>query len=108
MSFKKVTAIFRCDSCEKVEQELQEIGVHGFSISKVKGYGEYADLYSKDWLVTHARIEIFTEESKTDKIVETIMEAAHIGMEGDGIIAVLPVEKLYRIRTRSEVTAGEI
>lgn len=108
MSFKKVTAIFRCDSCEKVEQELQEIGVHGFSISKVKGYGEYVDLYSKDWLVTHARIEIFTEESKTDKIVETIMEAAHIGMEGDGIIAVLPVEKLYRIRTRSEVTAGEI
>jgi len=108
MNYKKVIAIFRCDSCEKVERELQEIGVHGFSISKVKGYGEYANLYSNDWLVTHARIEIFTEESKTDKIVETIMEAAHVGMEGDGIIAVLPVEKLYRIRTRKEVKPGEI
>ena len=108
MNFRKVTAIFRCDSCEKVEQRLQEIGVHGFSISKVKGYGEYADLYSNDWLVTHARIEIFTEESKVEEIAETIIEAAHIGVEGDGIIAVLPVEKLYRIRTRSEVKPGEI
>lgn len=108
MNFRKVTAIFRCDSCEKVEQRLQEIGVHGFSISKVKGYGEYADLYSNDWLVTHARIEIFTEESKVKEIAETIMEAAHVGVEGDGIIAVLPVEKLYRIRTRSQVKSGEI
>jgi nitrogen regulatory protein P-II 1 len=108
MIFKKVIAIFRCDSCDKVEQELQEIGVHGFSISKVKGCGEYANLYSNDWLVTHARIEIFIEEAKVDKTVETIMDAAHIGMEGDGIIAVLPVEKLYRIRTRNEVKPGEI
>jgi len=108
MVFKKVTAIFRCDSCDKVERELQEIGVHGFSISKVKGYGEYANLYSNDWLVTHARIEIFIEESKVAKVVETIMEAAHVGVEGDGIIAVLPVEELYRIRTRSEVEPGEI
>ncbi len=108
MSFRKVTAIFRCDSCEKVEQRLQEIGVHGFSISKVKGYGEYANLYSNDWLVTHARIEIFTEEANVEEIAETIMEAAHVGVEGDGIIAVLPVEKLYRIRTRSEVKPGEV
>lgn len=108
MNLKKVTAIFRCDSCEKVEQRLQEIGVHGFSISKVKGYGEYADLYSNDWLVTHARIEIFTEESKAEEIVETIMEAAHVGMEGDGIIAVLPVERLYRIRTRSELKPDDV
>lgn len=108
MNFSKVIAIFRCDSCDLVEQKLQEIGVHGFSISKVKGYGEYANLYSNDWLVTHARIEIFTEASQAEKIVETIMDAAHVGMEGDGIVAVQPVEKLYRIRTRSEVKPGEI
>jgi nitrogen regulatory protein P-II 1 len=107
MSFKKVTAIFRVDHCEKVEQELQELGVHGFSMSKVKGYGEYADLYSHDWLVTHARIEIFTEASKVDDIVETIMEAAHVGIEGDGIVAVLPVEQLYRIRTRKKYQLGD-
>ena len=42
-----------------------------------------------------------------DEIVKTIMEASHVGLEGDGIIAVLPVEKLYRIRTRSEVMTSE-
>ncbi len=108
MNFKKVTAIFRSDSCKKVEQRLQEIGVHGFSITKVKGYGEYADHYSDDWLVTHARIEIFTEASMVEEITETIMEAAHVGLEGDGIIAVIPVDMLYRIRTRSEVKPGEV
>jgi nitrogen regulatory protein P-II 1 len=108
MNYQKVIAIFRCESAKKVECGLQEIDVHGFSISKVKGYGEYADLYSDDWLVTHARIEIFTEESKVMEIVETIMNAAHVGIEGDGIVAVSPVEKLFRIRTRAEARHGEI
>lgn len=107
MSFKKITAIFRVDHCEKVERRLQETGVHGFSISKVKGYGEYADHYSDDWLVTHARIEIFTEATMVEDIVGTIMEAAHVGTEGDGVIAVLPVDELYRIRTRSKIKSGE-
>ncbi|HEC18357.1 MAG TPA: P-II family nitrogen regulator [Gammaproteobacteria bacterium] len=107
MSYRKVTAIFRCDSCAKVERRLQEIGVQGFSISKVKGYGEYADLYSDSWLVTHARLEIFTEDTMVDEIVETIMDAAHVGVEGDGIIAVSPVQELYRIRTRDKFKPGE-
>ncbi|MCF6258397.1 MAG: P-II family nitrogen regulator [Gammaproteobacteria bacterium] len=107
MNFRKVTAIIRCESCKKVEKKLQKLGVHGFSISKVKGYGEYADLYSNDWLVSHARIEIFTEISKAEEIAEAIMEAAHVGLEGDGIIAVLPVEQLYRIRTQSKFKPHE-
>jgi len=102
MNYKKITAIFRCDACQKVERELQKMGVQGFSMMKVKGYGEYADLYNSDWMVSHARIEIFTDEDKVEHVVNTIMDAAHIGLAGDGIIAVLPVEKLYRIRTRSE------
>lgn len=103
MKYRKITAIFRCDACEKVEQRLQDLGVQGFSLSHVKGYGEYADLYSSDWLTSHARLEIFTEAEKVDTIVEAVMEAAHVGLDGDGIVAVLPVERLYRIRTRREI-----
>ncbi len=106
-NFRKVTAIIRCESCEKVAQTLQTLGVHGFSISKVKGYGEYADLYSNDWMVNHARIEIFTEASKAEEIADAIMKAAHVGLEGDGIVAVLPVEQLYRIRTQSKFKPHE-
>ena len=107
MKYRKITAIFRCDTCEKVEHRLQEMGVQGFSLSHVKGYGEYADLYSSDWMTSHARLEIFTEVEKVDEIVEAVMDAAHVGLAGDGIVAVLPVEKLYRIRTRKEITPDE-
>ncbi len=108
MDYRKVTAIIRREVLEKVERKLQEIGVQGISVTKVKGYGEYTDFYSRDWMVSHARVEIFTSEAEAEAIAQAIMEAAHVGQEGDGIIAVLPVEKLYRIRTRSEVIAGGI
>lgn len=108
MEYRKITAIIQCDVLEKVERKLQDSGVNGISVTKIKGYGEYTGFYSQDWLVTHARIEIFTHVSKVDEIVQAIMEAAHVGLAGDGIIAVLPVEKIYRIRTRSEAAVGEI
>jgi len=108
MNYRKVTAIIRREVLEKVEKKLQKSGVQGVSVTRVKGYGEYTDFYSKDWMVSHARIEIFTHQSKADVIAQAIMEAAHTGVEGDGIVAVLPVEKLYRIRTRSEAAIDDI
>ncbi len=102
MNYRKVNAIIRRDVLEKVEKRLQAIGVQGISVTNVKGYGEYADFYTRDGMVSHARIEIFTHQKNAEKIVQTIMDAAHVGMAGDGIVAVLPVEKIYRIRTRSE------
>lgn len=108
MKYRKVTAIIRRDRLEKVEHKLQQIGVQGISVSRVKGYGEYADFYARDWMTSYARIEIFTTAEKVDGIAEAIMDAAHVGLSGDGIVAVLPVEKLYRIRTKSEATTEQI
>jgi len=107
MRYRKVTAIFRIDLLEKVEQRLHQLGVHGLSVTKVKGYGEYADFYAKDWMTNHARIELFTDESDAEVTAQAIMDAASLGMEGDGIVAILPVEKLYRIRTKAGVDEGD-
>jgi nitrogen regulatory protein P-II 1 len=103
MALRKVIAIIRNESLEKVEARLADLSVKGISVTKVKGYGEYANFFKSDWMVTHSRLEIFTEETRADRIAEAIMEVAHTGMEGDGIVAVLPVLKLYRIRTKKEV-----
>ena len=108
MKYRKVTAIIRRDVLEKVERKLQQIGVQGISVTWVKGYGEYADFYARDWMTSYARIEIFTTAEKVDGIAEAIMDAAHVGLSGDGVVAVLPVEKLYRIRTKSEATTEHI
>lgn len=108
MELRKVTAIIRSDRLESVEEQLQNSGVKGLSVSQVKGYGEYADFFSHDWLVRHARIEIFAERAEAERIASVIIEAAHDGGEGDGLVAILPVEKIYRARTKEEVRHGEI
>lgn len=102
MELKKIIAIFRNQSLENVEGRLVDMRVKGFSVSKVKGFGEYANFFNPDWMVTHTRIEIITDQSRVEEIVSAIMDVAHTGTAGDGIVAVLPVEKLYRIRTKSE------
>ncbi|MDD2321607.1 MAG: P-II family nitrogen regulator [Geobacteraceae bacterium] len=108
MDIMKIVAIIRNEALGKVEGRLVDMRVHGISVTKVTGYGEYANFFNPDWLVTHARLEIFTEEGKVDEITTAIMEVAHTGMEGDGIVAVIPVRKLYRIRTKSEVIPEDI
>ena len=82
--------------------------VKGISVTKVKEYGEYANFFNPDWMVNHSRIEIFTEKAKVEEIVAAIMDIAHTGMPGDGIVAVLPVEKRYRIRTKSEIAPDAV
>ncbi len=99
MSFRKITAIVRPDSLEKVVKTLKELGLPGVSVSQVKGYGEYADFYAKDWMVTHARIEIFIDLERAESVAQAIMQAAHTGIEGDGIVAISPVEEIFHIRT---------
>jgi len=108
MEFRKVVAIIRGSALEQVEDRLKKLGVKGITVSRVKGYGEYANFYKADRLVSNARIEIFTVSEKVDAIVDAIMEAAHAGVTGDGLVAVLPVEKLYRIRTKAEYGCHEL
>ncbi len=108
MKYKKIVAIVRKGHLEKVEQALQELGVKGITVTQVKGFGEYANYFSRSWMCEHARIELFVVEEEVDPIVEKLMEAAHTGASGDGMIAVLPVEAVYRIRTKSMATVDEV
>jgi len=107
-NFCKVTAIIRCEALEKVELRLQELGVHGYSVMQVKGCGEYTNFYRLDCMTTHSRVEIFVAAKRAEVIAQAIMDAAHSGVEGDGIVAVLPVNKVYRIRKRAEVLPEEL
>ena len=114
--FRKVTAIIRSDALEKVEQRLHELGVPGISVTRVMGYGEDANFYnrdwanfnSRDWMTAHARVEIFIPAQRADEIAQAIMDAAYSGVAGDGIVVVLPVEKIYKIRHRAEVPPDDL
>ena len=108
MEWKKVVAIIRTDRLGQVEERLKKIRVRGISVSKGKGYGEYANFFTSDWCSTHARLEIYCKGSRTDEIVKTIMDAGHSGLAGDGLVAVNPVEKVYRIRTMAEANGDDV
>jgi len=108
MEYSNITAIIRTLKLEMVERRLKEIGVKGISISRVKGYGEYENYFRRDSMVPHVRIEIFSSISRVEEIVHVIMEAACSGLAGDGIVAIIPVERIYRIRTKTEATIGGI
>jgi len=108
MELRKVTAVIRSRMLKQVEERLQEMNVKGLSVSNVKGFGEYENFFTHDWRITHSRIEIFTEKSRAEEIARAILETAHTGKAGDGFIAVLPVEKLFRIRSRAEARVDEI
>jgi len=108
MEWKRIVAIIRKSTLEKVEERLRQIGVRGITVSPVMGYGEYANLCKNDLLVSNTRIEVFAEATAADAIVAALLETAHSGTEGDGLVAVMPVERLYRIRTGQPMTGDDI
>ncbi len=105
MDLKKITAIVRTFVLEDVENRLKQLGVPGITVTRVKGFGEWANFLTHDWMSAYARIDIFTDVAQAKQIVDTIMQVAHTGAAGDGIVAVLPVEGLFRIRDYRQLHA---
>lgn len=100
MHYSKVTAIVRAEKLEAVEDAITAAGATGMTVTEVHGRGELKNFFKKDYMVTHARVEIFTTGEQALILADKIMAVASTGEEGDGIVAVLPVGSVYRIRDR--------
>ncbi|RZI40331.1 P-II family nitrogen regulator [Herbaspirillum sp. HC18] len=103
MGLKYVVAIIRPDVLDALEAKLSMLHVRGLTVTKVQGFGEYVDFLAKRHLTEHLKVEIFVEEPKVAELTNAIMDVAHSDLPGAGILAVLPVDKFFHIRTRSEV-----
>lgn len=103
MDSRLVIANIAKDKLKRVEARLERLGVEQMHVCTVKSFGECDDFFAPSWL-TGVRIEIFTRKDEVDGIASAIMDAAHTGVPGDGVIAVLPIEKLYLIRADGEAT----
>jgi len=97
MTYRKITAVVRCTELDEVERALQEAGVRGLTMTHVRGYGQHANYYRDDWTVTHARLELFLEQSEVDRVVDIIKRAAC-----SGVVAVMPVEEFHHIHENAE------
>ena len=110
---KLVVAIVRPDKVNDVLEALYKTEVRGLSISRVQGHGgetERVETYRgttvKMELSEKVRLEIGVSDHFVEPTVRAIMAGARTGEVGDGKIFVLPVEKVYRIRTGEEDTAA--
>ncbi len=100
MAISKVSAYIQVGRLEAVEQRLLELDVPGFSCYEVKGRGHYGNLYSLDGTTKHICVQLFLDDDKVQEVVNGIIEVAHTGVEGDGIVAVERIDNLYHIGSR--------
>ena len=103
---KLITAIIRPERLNYVLEALFKADVRGLTISRARGHGgetEQVETYRgttvKMELVDKVRLEIGVSDSFVTATVEAVMSAARTGEVGDGKIFVVPMEKVYRIRT---------
>ena len=101
MDLALVVAIVPGLVLEGVERSLQAIGVRGITVTKVKGYGEHANFFSRDWMTDEVKVEVFTARDQVERITAAILDAAHTDSPGAGIVAILQVDQVLSARTRA-------
>ena len=100
MTMKNIIAVIREDALDGGIDILRDKGVPGVTVVDARGYGEYANSYSRNPMETYQQIEVMVDAAQAEAVAQIIMNAARSGTEGDGIVAITPVDKFYRIRDR--------
>ena len=103
---KIVMAIIKPFKLDEVRDALTAIGVHGMTVTEVKGYGRqkgHTEIYrGAEYAVSFLpkiKIEIAVKSEMADAVIEAISSKARTGQIGDGKIFVTPLESVLRIRT---------
>jgi len=103
---KIVMAIIKPFKLDEVRDALTAIGVHGMTVTEVKGYGRqkgHTEIYrGTEYAVSFLpklKVEVAVSSDQTDKAIEAITAAAKTGQIGDGKIFVFGLEQAVRIRT---------
>jgi len=106
---KLIVAIVRPEKLNDVLEALYQEEVRGLTITPARGHGgelesveTYRGMTVKMDLVDKVRLDIGVSEPFVERTVQAIMRSARTGEVGDGKIFVLPVQKVYRIRTGEE------
>jgi nitrogen regulatory protein P-II 2 len=103
---KLVIAIIKPFKIDEVRDALTALGVHGMTITEVKGYGRqkgHTEIYrGAEYVINFLpkiRLEVAVPSEQADRVIEAISATAKTGQIGDGKIFVLSIEQAVRIRT---------
>lgn len=103
---KKVEAIVRSFKLEDVKNALTEEGLHGMTVTEVRGFGRQkghkemyrGTEYAVDF-VPKAKLEVVCTDPQLKLVIDTILRSAQTGQIGDGKIFVSELVDTIRIRT---------
>jgi nitrogen regulatory protein P-II 2 len=108
---KIVMAIIKPFKLEEVRDALTAVGVHGLTVTEVKGYGRqkgHTEIYrGAEYAVSFLpklKIEVAVATELLDAVIDAITATARTGQIGDGKIFVTPLERAVRIRTGEKDT----
>jgi nitrogen regulatory protein P-II 2 len=103
---KYIIAIVKPYKLEAVREALTALGVHGMTVTEVKGFGRqkgHTEVYrGAEYTVNFLpkiKIEVAVDDDMAERVVEMIREHAGTGQIGDGKIFVLELLHSVRIRT---------
>jgi len=103
---KIVMAVIKPFKLEEVRDALTTLGVHGLTVTEVKGYGRqkgHTEIYrGAEYAVSFLpklKIEVAVASEQVAQVIDAITGAARTGQIGDGKIFVTALEKAVRIRT---------
>src|SRR5207249_6647534 len=103
---KKVEAIIRPHLLDAVRSKLQEVDVHGMTISEVQGYGRqrghtetYRGAEYQIEFIPKIKLEVIIPDDLEDSVVQAITKTARTGKFGDGKIFITQLDDVLRIRT---------
>jgi nitrogen regulatory protein P-II 1 len=103
---KKIEAIIKPFKLNDVKEALNEIGIHGMTVTEVKGFGRQkghteiyrGSEYTVDFL-PKVKIETVLPDAQVEAAIDAILNAARTGKIGDGKVFVSTVDDARRIRT---------
>ena len=104
---KEVKAFLRSEKAEEVIDALKDLGVTNLTVTDVKGIGQNLapsddSKYSVNLVQKYSKVtklEIVCRAVDTARIVEVLRQAAYTGMQGDGMVYIVPVETAVKIKT---------
>ena len=103
---KIVMAVIKPFKLDEVRDALTAIGVHGMTVTEVKGYGRqkgHTEIYrGTEYAVSFLpklKVEVAVPSNQVDKVIEAITGAAKTGQIGDGKIFVFALDHAVRIRS---------
>ncbi len=102
----KIEAVIKPFKLDAVKDALSELGVHGMTITEVRGFGRqkgHRELFRGNEyvvdLLPKMKVEVVVTDEIENEVTIAIREAACTGNIGDGKIFVSELKEAVRIRT---------